>query len=164
MAQQNGFYFTKLYPITPYLDLGIVTTHEFDISVREPTRHISSPVQSALGFVAEGVWNEFLFGKFTGVQVPTSNALSPDVDFSGNPGWNQITSRVQYIHMCIRNCLPKRDSSRSVLAAKVILCYFVCQNSDGRLGRTIMVENHAPGIQLPDAADEFPTAKLTAQD
>ena len=73
----DRFYLLKFYPEASYLDLGVFTTYEFDVTVRPVPDDIACAVNAFVQFIVfVAVGDKHLGGLVGTVQIPHTDLLS----------------------------------------------------------------------------------------
>ncbi len=74
-----------------------------DGPVRPVAGQIPRPIQARARLVAEGMWEKALSRQLGTVQVPASQAISPDVEFPWYPDWHRLQLGIEQIDLRVGN-------------------------------------------------------------
>ncbi len=107
VGAQNRFNFAKLDAVAPQLHLTVRASQAFDGSIGAPSRQIAGAVKSRARNERTG--NKALRSQLFPVQITARQAVAADVQLPHIAGRNEISGRVQYVDLCIRDWMSDGD-------------------------------------------------------
>src|SRR5207248_4951593 len=93
---------------SPYLELVVETSKHLDSSVRSIASEVSCPIQSSSRLITERVGDKSLGCQLRAVQVPTSQTIATNVEFTRHTDRYQLQLCIKQIHLCIGNRMAYR--------------------------------------------------------
>src|SRR3982751_3210957 len=96
---ERGFNLTQLYSKPSNFDLVINPSKEDQLTITPPPGKISGAIKTTVRL--ERVRYEFFRCEFRPIEVPSSNHISPDVQFAWNSNWHQVFVSIQKIDLLV---------------------------------------------------------------
>ena len=129
--------------------------------VRQYAGAIAGAVHPRAGRSGERVGDEPLGRLSWLIEVSPSDAGAADVDLARHADGREVEVFVEHVDAGVLEGPAQRWSRR---ASDSVAVEIACQDTDGRLGRTIVIEDHAARRERRDRVDDLPGRRLTAHD
>ncbi len=127
---------TQLDTEATNLDLIVVASQAFQLTVFHPATEVAGAVHHGAWLIAERVDKEFLDAQLRTIQVAQRNAVATDVQLARHPLGRQTLMSIQHINTRIAD----RTANRNALVALANRTHFAYSGKRGGFGRPVAIE------------------------